>query len=183
MPRASLEKGIVSLSRGKCRCRFQGTIFLLAAFFALAFSEAGRELHRPCEKEDLPGTWEMVGLQPPLDLSMPLEHVGRYQLFFFSSDGTMKTLSADQPIDPVKKDILRQYPSSANYYWLEPGRIELMRSGASRENMVCAVCERDVLDTSGKAILKKGDLFLISRPLAGRKLTLHRQLRRIRESR
>ena len=107
----------------------------------LAF--AADKASRPCKKEDLVGTWEMVLVRPIYDRTDPVFFP--YQKFVFNRDSSMKFMSSEKPFTKEWLDKFQKQPAEIDYSLDEKGLLTLTwHSRPHSEMAVCAYVLNDV---------------------------------------
>ena len=121
----------------RCLWVFMG--FLLVAGPTAAADKASR----PCSKEDLIGTWEMVAVRPVLDKTDPVFFPN--QRVMFSRNSSMKSISSEKPFTKEWLDKFQKQTAEIDYSLSDKGLLTLTwQSRPHSEQAICAYVLSDV---------------------------------------
>ena len=117
---------------------------ICASFLFLATPASGADkLSRPCQKEDIIGTWEMVSVKPVRDKTDPVFF--SYQRFVFNKDSSMKFMTSEKPLTKEWLDKFQKQPAEIDYSLNEKGILTLTwHSRPYSELALCAYVLSDV---------------------------------------
>jgi hypothetical protein len=120
------------------------SLCVLLALGSLATSAyAGDKASRPCKKEDLIGTWEMISVKPVYDKTDPVFFP--FQKFVFKQDSSMKFISSEKPLTKEWLEKFQKQPVEIDYTLSDKGIVTMTwHSRPHNDSALCAYTLSDV---------------------------------------
>jgi len=125
-------------------------------------AEDPRDVLRPCRSSDLIGTWAMIRLG-----TAPSVRVGAdpafypYQRYAFSTDRSLRHLTAPAPVGPAEQKVLLSAPATTTWTIDDAGRLLTRKTGASAPEIdACQILRAKVSDPRSPIPALPGDLLL-----------------------
>lgn len=139
--------------------------------------------HRACTARDIVGTWEVVKWRALVtfgEKDKRSSYFHPHQLYQFTADGTLKSMTSTKPFDSGSSRALDRVPTVISYHFPSAGQLETKRTdlASHRERWVCHFVTKHVDDASHQVHLRQGDVVMTLLDRSGKPLFI-RQLRRM----
>lgn len=116
---------------------------------------------RQCKEEDLLGNWAMVDQYFIKDADPSQMHIFPFQIYSFASEGRLRNMASDAPIEPTDFHRYQLSPWASNYALDSKGKLKIIvKDTGSPMYYTCTVILKDVTDQTGSVIMDEGNLLL-----------------------
>ena len=123
--------------------------FIFSSVLTAAYAEK-EKASRPCKKEDLVGTWDMVLVKPVFDKNDAVFYP--YQRFEFSSNSSMKSMSSEKTFTQEWLDKFRKQAPEVDFSLSD--RSVLTMTWNARPHSESAICAYVMKDVPPEALAK-----------------------------
>lgn len=152
----------------------------------LAKPSSANGYHRACTASDIVGTWEVVKWRALVtfgEKDKGSSYFHPHQLYQFTADGTLKSMTSTQPFESGSSRALDRVPKVISYHFPSAGQLETTRTDlpSHRELWVCHLVTKHVEDASHQVDLRQGDVVMTLLDRNGKPLFI-RQLRRMSDA-
>ncbi len=125
-------------------------LFFTGLMFISCSALAAEKASRPCTKDDLVGSWDMVLVKPVYDKKDPVFFP--YQRLEFKKDSSMKFISSEQPFTKEWLDKFEKQSPEIDYSLSEKGLLTL--TWQTRPHSEVAVCAYVLSDVPAEVLAK-----------------------------
>ena len=122
-----------------------------------------RDALRPCTRGDLIGTWAMIrlGTAPSVRVDQSDPYFYPYQRYAFSTDRSMRHLTATAPVGPEEQKAILSAPPTTTWTVDDKGRLLTRKSGATAPEVdACQILLTKISDPRSPVPGLPGDLLL-----------------------
>ena len=126
------------------------SLFFIFSVLFSSWTFAAEKASRPCKKEDLVGTWEMVSVRPVYDKKDPIFFP--YQKFVFNQDSSMKSMASEQPFTKEWLDKFEKQSVEIDYSLSDKGLLTL--TWQNRPHSEAAICAYVLSDVPAEVLAK-----------------------------
>jgi hypothetical protein len=122
-----------------------------------------RDALRPCTRGDLIGTWAMIrlGTAPSVRVDQSDPYFYPYQRYAFSTDRSMRHLTATAPVGPEEQKAILSAPPTTTWTVDDKGRLLTRKSGATAPEVdACQILLTKISDPRSPIPGLPGDLLL-----------------------
>jgi len=115
---------------------------------------------RPASTGDIEGKWEMIYQHNGEIIPENSPYIFPYQRFHFLSNGYVKVVASETPLDQVALVLWEHGPESTKYEFLKPGVLSITGEMGDKTSILAGVVTEDFPEalSADAPILKKGDL-------------------------